>query len=262
MIRALVVRPASLTKLQKRALEVVLATPRSIKASLPQVANYLVLPNLSRDTVRRLLRECHYVWRRGGQSLRDKRKETDFRTAHTEFAALRTVCAAPSNDYDLVYYDEAAFSLTPCILYAWQPRGQRLELPCGHSPRLNVLGFLNLRGPFFSHVIEGRIDTSLMIQAVEAYIAQMEKPTLLALDNDSTHTSGAFEVESARWEQAGLYLYHLPPYCPELNLIELLWRKIKYEWLPFTAYESFERLSDELFEVLKSIGSKHLINFA
>lgn len=226
------------------------------------MADYLGLPAISRDTVRRLLRECNYVWKRGRQSLRDKRNETDFRTAQAELAALRAVCVVPSNDYDLVYYDEAGFNLTPCIPYAWQPRGQRLELPCGHSPRLNVLGFLNLRGPFFSHVIEGRIDTSLVIQAVEAYIAQMEKPTLLVLDNASTHTSGMFEAESARWEQEGLYLYHLPPYCPELNLIELLWRKIKYEWLPFTAYESFERLTDELFEVLKGVGSKYLINFA
>ena len=36
-----------------------------------------------------------------------------------------------------------------------------------------------------------------------------------------------------------LTIYPIPPYSPELNIIEIVWRKIKYEWLPFSAYESF-----------------------
>jgi transposase len=28
-----------------------------------------------------------------------------------------------------------------------------------------------------------------------------------------------------------LILKYLPPYSPELNLIEILWRHIKYRWL-------------------------------
>jgi transposase len=47
----------------------------------------------------------------------------------------------------------------------------------------------------------------------------------------------------------GLYLLFLPPYCPELNLIEILWRKIKYEWLPVSAYESFKDLSEGRYGV-------------
>lgn len=29
------------------------------------------------------------------------------------------------------------------------------------------------------------------------------------------------------------------PYSPELNLIEILWRQMKYAWLPLSAYLSF-----------------------
>ena len=54
----------------------------------------------------------------------------------------------------------------------------------------------------------------------------------------------------------------LPPYCPELNLIEILWRKIKYEWLPLDAYQNFKTLTAALFAVLKGIGSKYRITFA
>ena len=38
----------------------------------------------------------------------------------------------------------------------------------------------------------------------------------------------------------------LTPYPPELNLIEILWRRIKYAWLPFSAYECLNALSEAL----------------
>jgi hypothetical protein len=36
-----------------------------------------------------------------------------------------------------------------------------------------------------------------------------------------------------------LIIKYLPPYSPELNLIEILWRFMKYYWLPFSAYMFF-----------------------
>jgi transposase len=53
----------------------------------------------------------------------------------------------------------------------------------------------------------------------------------------------------------------ITPYSPELNIIEI-WRKIKYEWLPFSAYESFQSLKDALFEVLANIGKSYTIKFS
>jgi hypothetical protein len=41
-------------------------------------------------------------------------------------------------------------------------------------------------------------------------------------------------------------IYLLPAYSPELNLIEILWRMIKYHWLPLKAYESFKDLMRSL----------------
>ena len=59
-----------------------------------------------------------------------------------------------------------------------------------------------------------------------------------------------------------MYLLFLPPYCPALNLIEILWRKLKYEWLPLSAYGSFKQLTETLENTLKQIGSKYLLSFA
>ena len=54
----------------------------------------------------------------------------------------------------------------------------------------------------------------------------------------------------------------LPTYSAELNIIEILWRFIKYQWLPFSAYLSFQHLVEEVQKILKLIGSKYTINFS
>ncbi|MBC6473073.1 MAG: hypothetical protein GDA48_09860 [Hormoscilla sp. GM102CHS1] len=47
---------------------------------------------------------------------------------------------------------------------------------------------------------------------------------------------------------------------PELNIIEILWRFIKYEWLNIDAYESWKSLVKAVEDVLQ--GGKYKINFA
>jgi len=190
------------------------------------------------------------------------RNEPDFRVAQEHLDQLRKACADVGYDFDLVYFDEAGFTLTPCVPYAWQVAGAPLTLPSRRSARLNVLGFLNLRGDFQSYLIEGKVDSEIVIQCFDAYCAQLTKPCLVVLDNAPTHRSEAFEAKIKSWEQAGLYLLFLPPYSPELNLIEILWRKLKYEWLPLSAYGSFKDLTEQLENTLKEIGSKYLLSFA
>jgi transposase len=170
--------------------------------------------------------------------------------------------AAADHDFDLIYFDGAGFSLIPCVPYAWQLRGQTLEIPSLHSQRLNVLGFLNLNGSFESYVFEGSISSEVLIKCFDDYCQRMKKPALIVLDNAPVHKSAAFESRIESWQEQGLYLLFLPPYCPELNLIEILWRKIKYEWLPVSAYQSFKDLSEALDEILREVGSKYRLSFA
>ena len=44
-----------------------------------------------------------------------------------------------------------------------------------------------------------------------------------------------------KWAAYGVFFHFLPPpYSPELNLIEIPWGKIKYEWLPLESYQHHE----------------------
>lgn len=234
--------------------------PRSVKAGALRIAEKLG-EKLSPYTLKRLLKSRDYVWKRMRRSSRGKRNEGDFQTAKAHLCELRVACGAPDRDFDLIYFDGAGFTLTPSVPYAWQPRGETLEIPSAHSPRLNVLGFLNLNGSFQSYVFECPIDSAVLIRCFDDYCRRMKQPALIVLDNAPIQTSAAFEAQLKRWEEQGLYLLFLPPYCPELNLVEILWRKIKYEWLPLSAYQSFKDLAEALDEVLRGVGSKYRLSF-
>jgi hypothetical protein len=245
----------------KKAFEIVTRTPRSLKTACQQIEKGL-RKFVSPDTLKRALKAAGYTWKRVRRSLKTMRDEKDFRRAQTHLARLRKVCADGDNDFDLVYFDETGVSLTPSIPYAWQAPDQPLELPSSYSPRLNVLGFLNLRGDFQSYVSAGSVNSEFVIHCFDDYCAQMTKPCVIVLDNAPMHRSAVFEAKLKEWQEDGMYLLFLPPYCPELNLIEILWRKLKYEWLPLSAYESFRQLSETLEETLKEVGAKYLLSFA
>jgi hypothetical protein len=57
-------------------------------------------------------------------------------------------------------------------------------------------------------------------------------PRVVVLDNASLHTSGVIRAARAGLAASGIYLYFLPPYAPELNEIEPVFRQVKYQGMP------------------------------
>ncbi len=255
-------RPPKLTeKEQKQALEIVRQEPRSIKQGLKCIADEIG-KIICGDTLKDLLKAENYSWKRMRRSLRSLRDEDEFRMAEAELAQLRADSLMAQSGFDLWYYDEAGFTLEPSIPYAWQLVGERLELSSAHGPRQNVLGFFNLHNQFHSFAFQGPIDTGTVTHCFDLFSKLRKKPALVIIDQAPIHTSDEFEEEIERWEEDDLYIKFLPAYSPELNLIETLWRKIKYEWLPLDAYQNFTTMTEALFEVIRGIGSKYRITFS
>ena len=164
---------------------------------------------------------------------------------------------------DLVYFDGSGFNLWAKVVYAWQKRGERITVPVTRGKSQNVLGFMWHRGQKFeSFVFEGSIDSNVVITCFDIIAESLTKETVIVLDNAPSHRSQEFEEKIEEWEKSGLKIYFLPAYCPSLNKIEMLWKKIKYEWLSLEAYSSYKHLSQELDSILSQIGSKYLIAFS
>ena len=58
-------------------------------------------------------------------------------------------------------------------------------------------------------------------------------------------------------KQKGLTLYFLPPYSPGLNRIQILWRKVKYEWLACKTCDS-KTLQTDLDDIFARFGEHRL----
>lgn len=158
---------------------------------------------------------------------------------------------------DLVFFDTTGFSLQPCIPYGWVREGETFAIPSKKSKRLNILGFWGPEIDFFwrSHV--GSVNSEVVIEAFDEYCAHLEKETIVVLDNAPTHTSHRFGARIEDWEAQGLRLFFLPTYSPELNWIEMLWRKIKYQWLPLSAYQSVDSLFSQVEAICDQIGQEY-----
>ncbi len=162
------------------------------------------------------------------------------------------------------YFDQSGFTLTPVVPYAWQPPGHTRAIPSAASPRLTVLGLISPTHQSYFQTVTGPVTSATVIATLDAFAAQTaqaKKLRLVVLDNAPIHTSHAFQARILDWFRQGVGLHRLPPYSPELNLIEILWRKIKYQWLPHRAYLSFNHLKTELQAILDQFGSKYTITF-
>lgn len=145
--------------------------------------------------------------------------------------------------------------------YGWQPTGEYIEITPVKTKGTQVFGLMNLDNQLQSYAFEGSMTSEVVIACLDDFHTTITQPTAVVIDNASIHHSKKFEAKIRQWKQDDLYIFFLPTYSPHLNPIEILWRKIKYEWLPYEAIESQQALNKGLEDILRSFGENYAINF-
>lgn len=223
--------------------------------------------SISRRTLRRIAKAAKLAWKRMRRVVKparddeaDEAREREKMQAKTDIAAFHQLQAA--NDIDLYYFDEAGFSLTPPVPYGWQEVGETIGIPSSKGPTIQTLGFMDLDCQLTPYCVEGSVNSEVVIRVFDNFAEHIKRPTFVVLDNAPVHTSNAFESRIPQWAAQDLNLYFLPSYSPEFNLIERLWKAIKYRWLELDAYTSPDRLRQRLNEVLCRIGNSLTLDFS
>ncbi|RZL11692.1 MAG: hypothetical protein EOO62_12135 [Hymenobacter sp.] len=134
----------------------------------------------------------------------------------------------------------------------------------------SVLGFWRPADPqktgrqaFMGWLSPTAFTADLFVAAVQEWLADRHEPTVLVLDNASIHKAHLVQQHLTHWAAQGLTLFFLPPYAPELNRIEILWRFCKHYWLTPTAYHTPDTLLQTVTQLIHNIGSPdYWITFA
>jgi transposase len=163
---------------------------------------------------------------------------------------------------DLYYADEASVSLTPCVPYAWQFADEEAFMPSAQGKGVNCFALLSRDNRAVVETTTAVLTSRFFCEQFERFSFGLKKLTVVVLDNAAVHRARIIKERIGVWQQRGLFLFYLPRYSPHLNIVETLWRKLKYEWLAPKDYETRETLCYAVRLALKAIGTSLRINFS
>ena len=130
----------------------------------------------------------------------------------------------------------------------WVRRRERTRVPYENPAgrRVNALAALVHGGalPALSWVAKPGSFRAHHLIAFLTELPPAPLPTAVVLDNGSIHRSKEVSAALPALRARGVYLYFLPPYSPDLNDIEPIFRPIKHHELPERRYATLPALLD------------------
>jgi transposase len=153
------------------------------------------------------------------------------------------------------FVDAAHFVLAPFLGFLWSVARLFVRAPAGHQ-RFNVLGALNA---LTHELVTVTNDTYITATEVCALLRQLAALTLgipltVVLDNARYQRCAQVIALAASLH---LELCFLPPYSPNLNLIERLWKFVKKQCLYSTYYPDFTAFTTAIGQCLAQTHTTH-----
>jgi transposase len=212
--------------------------------------------SLGARQVRRYLKRLGARYRRTASTLKHKQDPAKAERARHVLGNLKAKAAA--GELVLYYLDECGFSPTLPVGYSWSlprqrklvryeaPQGRRVNAmaayrPYGRSPRLEVF------------TAERTWDAYDLLGFLEA-LPWSKVPRVVVLDNASIHTSRVIRLARHRLATSGIYLYFLPPYSPELNEVEPVFRQVKHQEIPQRSFTTRAELREAVTSGFSDYG--------
>lgn len=163
---------------------------------------------------------------------------------------------------DLFYGDESRVSLEASVPYGWQFADEDIFTAVEKGGALNLFGLIGRDNRIIYQTTTEKITSEFIFERFELLSMRIKKLTVIVLDNATVHTAGVIKDRRLIWQTRGLYLFYLPRSSPHLNIAEILWRKLKYEWLSPADYIDKDQLHYAVRLILGAVGSILRINFS
>jgi transposase len=211
-------------------------------------------------SLKRLAKRARLRWKRVRKSGKSRRDPGAFARGKRALAALQK--PEDQGQSALDDFDEAGLALAPSMPYAWQESETMRELPAMPYGRMTVWGGMHRKNDVHASRFDHSVPTGVVMACCEACCQTIKQKTVGMIDHASIHTREACEDRIPSWKPQGCIITSLPTYAPEFNRIAILWRRIHYDWLPFSASSCLHAMIEALDDMLRNVGSKYQITFA
>ena len=162
----------------------------------------------------------------------------------------------------LFYADESHTCTEGYVPYGWQLRGEDVYVPSQRVARLNIFGMIDRDNRYKGFTTFEKMTADKVLSFLDEFSFNLEMDTFVVLDNASVHRNKKIKELRPIWEQRGLFLFFLPPYSPQLNVAETLWRILKGKWIRPQDYQTSDMLFYTTNRALADIGKGLRINFS
>ena len=151
----------------------------------------------------------------------------------------------------LMFQDEAGFGRINKPKYCWCVQGVRPSVPCHHIREYRyAYGAVEPLTGESCFLIMPYCNTECMNLFLKELSAQYsEDMILLCCDGAAWHTSKTLQVPE------NIVLFFLPPYTPEMNPIEQIWKEIRKRGFKNECFSTLANVIDRLGETICSLSA-------
>jgi transposase len=143
----------------------------------------------------------------------------------------------------LVFQDEVEIHRHPTLTRIWAPVGQQPEVPApGKNEKKVIYGAVDYATGKLTYTVAdskcGAAFLAFLLVVLKKYAGTKVR---MVCDNGRFHTTKAV-LTFLEANKDKIEIYWLPPYCPDLNLIERLWGHLKRTVLANVLYTTLDDL--------------------
>lgn len=155
----------------------------------------------------------------------------------------------------LLFMDASHFVLGAFVCYVWSKVALFLKTSAGRN-RINVLGAVNAVNQELTTLINTTfINATVIIEFLNLLKSKYaDTPIVIVLDNARYQHCNL--VTSAA-EKLGIQLLFLPPYSPNLNIIERLWKLTKKKILYTKYYDTPKKFHEAICNFMQNVNTDY-----
>lgn len=145
-----------------------------------------------------------------------------------------------------MFQDEARFGRVGLPRRCWAPKGMRPKCPA-QIIREYIYAYSAVSP--LDGAIESLIAPDADAKIMGIFLAQLSERfssehVVMFMDKAAWHTTGKLELPK------NVTISFLPPYSPQLNPVEIIWREIRKGFFHNLVFNSIDAVEDRLFEAL------------